>query len=499
MKCTIRPRKWDGSDPQLCLASEAIASGYATFDQLVEMEGRCFPVDEAGTHESMGLRLREAGDYFTAVHDGEKVIGFINATRCTEFLEETMSDHDPKGSILAIHSVVCDLPYRRMGIAHAMLTAYVDVMTAKHRDIKTIALIAKAYLVGFYVSCGFVCNSLSPIVHGADPWFDFSLDTDSYRRQSYAVVDAFVTKSVTSLDTYATTGNPAAIVCLPRDSKKTDAWMQGLALEINLSETAYVLPLTDDRVCNEWQLRWFTPTVEVKLCGHATLASAHRLWESGQADTAKPIRFHSVHSGILVARCEQKLDELIITLDFPIDVVKPLDDLSESYRNFITEALGLKDWQVANNKSPVVRVADSRYQIAEIRPEAFSSIEPQYGVMARLEGSGRSALIATTAGDVRNGDAHFTSRFFAPNLGVSEDPVTGSAHCVLGAFWREYLQWKTMSTTKSGASSDMIEMIAYQSSERGGDLTLHVSPNKHDNERIYLSGVAVSRMQGSIL
>ncbi|KNC86522.1 hypothetical protein SARC_01350 [Sphaeroforma arctica JP610] len=174
-----------------------------------------------------------------------------------------------------------------------------------------------------------------------------------------------------------------------------------------------------------------------------------------------------------VARCEQKFDELIITLDFPIDVVKPLDDLSESYRNFIIEALGLRDWQVANNKSPVIRVADSGKQIAEIRSEAFSSIEPQY--------------------------AHFTSRGFAPNRGVPEDPVTGSAHCALASFWREYLQWKTTPTTKTGASSDMIEMIAYQSSKRGGDLTLHVSPDKHDDERIYLSGVALSQLQGSIL
>eukprot|EP01134_Creolimax_fragrantissima_P006482 CFRG6482T1 len=513
MERLITTKRWQGQPLELCLARDALTTKQiTTFDKIVEMEARCFPPDEQGSANSISLRLEKAGEFFATLHDGKKMIGFINSTRCDEFVEETMTSHMPTGPILAIHSVVVDHPYRRQGLASAMLTAYIEQIAKIHKDISEIALIAKAYLVGYYVSCGFTCKGISPIEHGSDEWFDLTLNLAEYRRLRYVIVDAFIPKSsVKATDSlgsgYKCTGNPAGVVCLPKGTEVSDAWMQGVAGEINLSETAFLVPHTDTP-CNEWNLRWFTPTTEIPLCGHGTLASAHHLWEISQADSTIPLYFHTKYSGILVAEAEHNRNSntLSITLNFPLDHVTPLSTITDDYRELVTRAISLTNWEKDNGKSPIIDIQNSRYQIAEVIPEAFESVVPNNDAMSKLKESGQSGLIVTCKGDSRKlttGDtAHFSSRYFSLRVGVLEDPVTGAAHCMLGAYWRKRLALTPAPTALSktnGKKEDMVCMLAYQNSTRGGELTLHLSPNQSESERVYLSGFAKTRMDGWIL
>jgi PhzF family phenazine biosynthesis protein len=248
-------------------------------------------------------------------------------------------------------------------------------------------------------------------------------------------------------------GNPAA-VCILRDAP-SEEWMQNVAREVNLAETAFLQPREDG-----YDLRWFTPAVEVDLCGHATLASAHVLWETGVLDTATPARFHT-RSGLLVAR--RNGDE--IELDFPAtpaEAVTPPDGLPDG----LIEALG----------AVPVAVAKSRFDyLAELESEdAVRKLQPDLRALAKLPVRG---VMATARG---NGRYDFVSRFFAPAVGIDEDPVTGSAHCCLGPYWQERVQRD--------------EFLAYQASARGGEIRVKVA-----GDRVFLSGKAVTVLRGELV
>ena len=245
-------------------------------------------------------------------------------------------------------------------------------------------------------------------------------------------------------------GNPAA-VCLLGD--ECDAkWMQAVAAEMNLSETAFVRPLSKG-----FELRWFTPTVEVDLCGHATLASAHALWSENIVDTGTAIRFLS-KSGELI--CVQRDD--LIELDFPATPVTSAAP-SEDLRN----ALGVKPvFQGASKFDDLVLVQSE---------EALRAVRPNFQKLRELASRG---VIVTSASN--NPRFDFVSRFFAPNAGVDEDPVTGSAHCALGPFWSERLG-KT-------------EMAAFQASARGGIVRVRVAA-----DRVFLAGHAVTVLKGVLV
>ena len=244
-------------------------------------------------------------------------------------------------------------------------------------------------------------------------------------------------------------GNPAA-VCILRDAV-SDEWMQNVAREMNLAETAFLQPREDG-----FDLRWFTPAVEVDLCGHATLASAHVLWETGVLDAETPARFHT-RSGLLTAR--RNGDE--IELDFPAtrpEAAKPPDGLRE--------ALG----------AVLVAVAKSRFDyLAELESEdSVRKLKPDVQALAKLPVRG---VMVTARGC---GPYDFVSRFFAPAVGIDEDPVTGSAHCCLGPYWQERLQRD--------------EFMAYQASARGGEIRVKVA-----GDRVFLSGKAVTVLRGELV
>lgn len=250
-------------------------------------------------------------------------------------------------------------------------------------------------------------------------------------------------------------GNPAAVCLL--DRPREAAWMQAVAAEVNLSETAFLARRGGDG----FELRWFTPTTEVDLCGHATLASAHRLWETGELAAGEEARFHT-RSGLLTAR--RRADGWI-ELDFPALPPRRLDPAPE----LLGEVLGgaAARWVGASREDLLVLLDDAA---------AVRALRPASEAVARLPARG---LIVTAAAEPGSGH-DFVSRFFAPAVGVPEDPVTGSAHCTLGPFWAERL--------------GRDEVVGHQASARGGTVRVRVL-----GERVTLAGQAVTVMAGELV
>jgi PhzF family phenazine biosynthesis protein len=245
-------------------------------------------------------------------------------------------------------------------------------------------------------------------------------------------------------------GNPAAVCLL--DGPRDDDWLQNVAREMNLSETAYLYPEADG-----YRLRWFTPSVEVALCGHATVASAHILWETGRLKANQQARFHS-RSGLLTA--DRRGDW--IELDFP---AKPSEKAAPPPG--LASSLGISPRAVARNQFDYLVEVDSE--------KTLRSLQPDHRALREIPVRG---IIVTSHAETPGFD--FISRFFAPGSGVDEDPVTGSSHCALGPYWSDRL----------GKS----EMVAYQASTRGGTVRVRCA-----GERVFLSGQAVTVVRGELL
>jgi PhzF family phenazine biosynthesis protein len=255
-------------------------------------------------------------------------------------------------------------------------------------------------------------------------------------------VDAFTEKRFT--------GNPAAVCIL--DEPKPDKWLAQVAAEMNLSETAFLLRGEDG-----FELRWFTPTIEVDLCGHATLASAHALWEGGYLKPGQQARFHT-RSGLLTA----ELRDGWIFMDFPA-----LRAEAASANPPLLKALGTEPkWLGRNRLDYLVELASD---------ETVRNLTPDIRGLTEL---GIRGVIVTAKPNTPPYD--FISRFFAPGAGINEDPVTGSAHCCLGPYWQERL----------GKS----EFLAYQASPRGGIVKV-----KCAGSRVQLGGRAVTVLRGDLV
>ena len=245
-------------------------------------------------------------------------------------------------------------------------------------------------------------------------------------------------------------GNPAAVCLL--DQPRDEQWMQQLASEMNLSETAFLEPAADG-----YGLRWFTPAVEVDLCGHATLASAHILWSEGHAAENSPLTFHS-RSGKLLA----ELVDGRIQLDFPSKPQEPCEPAEG-----MLESLGIETPEyVGRNQFDYLVEVKSVDELKRLRPDH-----------QRLATIGVRGVIVTTVSDDSQFD--FVSRFFAPGAGIEEDPVTGSAHCCLGPYWQQRI------------GKDQFR--AFQASKRGGVVNVRVA-----GERTFLSGEACTVFKGTL-
>jgi PhzF family phenazine biosynthesis protein len=247
-------------------------------------------------------------------------------------------------------------------------------------------------------------------------------------------------------------GNPAG-VCLLRWPVEP-AWMQHVAAEMNLAETAFPCPEGDG-----FRLRWFTPKVEVRLCGHATLATAHVLWESGVLARDREARFQTL-SGLLTARRDGEL----IELDFP---ARPPLPEPPPWADAVVGALGIKPVTIAMSAEDVL------FEAAD--EETVRSIAPDFATLRSLPA--RGVIVTSRSSDKRY---DFVSRFFAPAVGVDEDPVTGSSHTVLTPFWAKRL----------GKES----FTAYQASARGGVLRLRLA-----GDRVKIAGRAVTVIKGDLL
>ncbi len=261
---------------------------------------------------------------------------------------------------------------------------------------------------------------------------------------------------VDSFTNRAFAGNPAAVCVLRRSAP--DGWMQRVATEMNLSETAFLHPIDGGP---RYRLRWFTPTVEVDLCGHATLATAHVLWQEGLLDAHAVAEFET-RSGLLTAR---RRDDWI-ELDFPAEPIETVvDDPHELDR--IATAIG----------GPIVFAGRNRFDLlVELADEAaVSGLRPDFGELKSIPARG---VIATSRSTDPAFD--FVSRFFAPRVGVDEDPVCGSAHCCSGPFWASRL--------------GRTELTAHQISARGGVIKVRMN-----GARMALIGQATTVLRCELL
>jgi PhzF family phenazine biosynthesis protein len=246
-------------------------------------------------------------------------------------------------------------------------------------------------------------------------------------------------------------GNPAAVCLLPEPADA--AWMQAVADEMQLAATAFVSPLA-----NGWALRWFSPTSELALCGHGTLASAHVLLEQGDVAPDALMRF-TTQAGLLTAR---RRGEARIELDFPAQPSTPADAPAD-----LLGALRQTPLRVERTRFDYLLELESEAAVREAAPD-----------LVRLRRVAMRGLILTARSSTAAGD--FVSRFFAPSVGIDEDSVTGSAHCCLGPYWQRTL-------SKS-------ELIGIQVSRRGGVVHVQV-----EGDRVRLSGQAVTVLRGDLL
>jgi PhzF family phenazine biosynthesis protein len=261
-------------------------------------------------------------------------------------------------------------------------------------------------------------------------------------------------QTIIQVDAFTATpfrGNPAAVCVLDRAVDET--WMQLIAREMNLSETAFVLKQEDG-----FNLRWFTPTTEVPLCGHATLATAHVLWTEGHLAKDQAACFQTV-SGLLTAN----LKDDWIELNFPAN----FSEATEIPETLIT-ALGVPLKTVVKNSLG--------YLIEVESAETVRHLQPNFSLLKTLP---LANVIVTSIAD-SDSEYDFVSRFFAPGLGIDEDPVTGAAHCCLAPYWHD----------KLGKN----EFFAYQASLRGGI----VKVNYDGGDRVFLQGQAVTIMRGEM-
>ena len=273
------------------------------------------------------------------------------------------------------------------------------------------------------------------------------------------IVDAFTDRPFA--------GNPAAVCLL--DAPAPAEWMQNVAKEMNLSETAFLHPEGE----GTYRLRWFTPAIEVELCGHATLASAHILWTEGVLAPETPARFATLSGELSAVRAGD-----VIELDFPAKSTRPAPT-----PDGLAEALGAEPLITRRDGDDYLVELESEQAVRELRPDMAALVAlPLRGVIVTAPADAAPAAAAPVGHSSSDAPlaCDFVSRFFAPGYGVAEDPVTGLAHCFLGPYWAPRI--------------GRAHMVGYQASARGGYVAVLLR-----GDRVALGGRAVTVLRGELL
>lgn len=470
--------------------------------ECAKLEKASYPDDEAASKSTLQYRQHHAARFFRCAVLGEEddhdlVIGYICSTRCRQFEHESMATHIPDGPILAIHSVVVGDEYRHQGIATAMMLNYVQEMKQMNQEgvivpIEKIVLLAKKDMLTFYIHCGFQVVRPSHIVHGKELWYELEIKLGPSIRPGIPcyIVDAFADPEQTG------TGNQAAIVLL-QDADLTDEvqqeWMRRVAQEFNLSETAFLVPKTDVEAVNRkeihYSIRYFTPSVEVPLCGHATLASAAILYQTVDMKNKNEttVVFHAREDFLSVDLTSSNGRCTTVAMRFPVKPALPLEseeDIRQA-KEMLESAL-----EVDPDSVSFVGLSEIGDVLIEISFESFLEIGYEglnYEAFLQWDGYSRGVIICCVAPPKPMDDEEqkerlpidFLSRFFSPKAGINEDPVTGSAHCVLAPYYCSKLK------------KDKI--IGMQMSRRGGIIECQL-----DGETVRISGTAVTAVSGTL-
>jgi len=444
-------------------------------EEIASLELACFPEDEAASLSTIQMRLKEAGGFFWMLRGEGKVIGFINGT-CIDggdcIHHESMTTHVTEGTSLVIHSVSVSPSLRRRRLGLGMLVRYIQIMVESEPRIENILLLSKADMLELYLRAGLTVLRKSKVVHGQDVWFECGVSLRDKRRVRQHVIDAF-TK-------HRFAGNPAAVILLEHAALANDEnWMQSVAGENNLSETAFLSSLPN---MNEFTIRWFTPTAEVALCGHATLASAHFLQSTGRVKVGDQIVFKTKLSGLLSATCRGE----DIELDFPAfpPTASTQADAQSSQVLLLLALPGLLPTEIVF----IGRTAqdDLFVEITAHRMELLRSAAINFGAVKEL--GGRGLILSSLPVDgMQDGQCphHFVSRFFAPCVGVPEDPATGSAHCSLAPYYQQ----------KLFPSDDVSSrMLGFQASKRGAEIGVLCC-----GDRVKLYGSCITTIESTLL
>jgi len=504
------------------------------------------------TKNELQYRQHYAAPYFRcAVYKDEQdengednIIGFITGIR----LETSENDdaslgraltnicaHDPNGKVLLIRSVIIGEEYQKRGLGKAMIKDYVETMRQIPRDssskssgrkppiLKIIGLCWGQGLLSFYINCGFTVQKADNFTKKCattekrkqlHPAYFFELSLVSFR--GGGIVGRYIEDDGNGfkcyiVDSFASspgTGNPAAVVILPEDLNHwvKYKWMQKVAAEFNLAETAFCWPVGSDMTNAEgervtilkneshWNIRYFTPTVEMGLCGHATLASAAVLYQTLSAEVLPPdteVVFHASEDILRMNLAKDGENKTMssprvsrVSMAFPAKPTIEIGTREEkaTVRNMLKSAFSIE------MKPLYVGLSDIGDLLVELSPGAFCDIgydALNYKALIEWDGYYRGIVICCLAPESKSYDKEgdfkidFLSRFFAPKAGINEDPVTGSAHCSLGPYFSQKLK------------KDIV--VGRQMSMRSGIVKCVVTP-----DIVTLTGTAITTMTGKL-
>lgn len=480
--------------------------------QCFDMETEAFSREEAASKNDLRYRQHHAAPFFRCAvleHDDEDcdediVIGYISSTRCEpDQFDGYETTHYPEVNSLMVHSIIVRSEYRNCGLGRHMVQNYVDSLKAfnetAENPVSRIILYAKENLLTLFLYCGFSVIRPSRNLNGKSKWYFLEQKLENFskfRRIDESEEGGIQCYIVDSFASAPGTGNPASVVLLPKETQ-ADAmakWMHTVAAEFNLSETAFCWPSSEQSSLpgseEHWNIRYYTPKVEIPLCGHATLATAAILYQTLKRPADYRIVFHAIEDILTMERADDVDNKNAlrtrISMEFPS---KPPQEISTP-EDKMTIRMMLEAAFACELDPIYVGISDLGDILIELKPDRFHQIGYEninFKALMEWDGYYRGVIVCC-ANDVletatNDGDdaplADFLSRFFGPKAGINEDPVTGSAHCVLGPYFAQKL------------NKDLV--IGKQTSERGGFVECLVRENS-----VRLTGTAFTTLTGKL-